>query len=436
MSQINLPNLHEKGSSEPWFRAIARVYPMLDGRPDFSNIPGAIERTRSASCNSEAFLSFIDEMFLHFKLTQKVIYLTDTPPDIAFEIDLIDNCETVKSLSRLPQNHYVCCPDLNWCIFFGLGGSMGFAQNPNSTQRRADPPFPPMTRIPWQDIFRMNAEYQRLFPGDGPDASHFVVKQLSLTYGLEWLSIDFHGIPQCSGHHLKRIKPQYVILHVRTSNPRISIKCHPDNNPLDPIVFKAGNTYHIHSASNPSALRVIAEAVYINNVELTTTMPSYMRNKDFHPKHQLVRLLRQVAFTDLIQSYLPCEEQWYKAFSCYNKLDKYFKDIPPLEAWSLESLRYVPQKKVIRIELNIKEPDSSRLISMVLSFEGVQYFHLERYYYAPHNRIETHRHSSFKSLQINEKHLSLRIISTEATIVSVSLPGLVFRYAPPEPDII
>ncbi len=441
LTPINPQPFIALGSTEVWLRLLQHSFPFRCGRIDFHHLPHSIEQQRRTSWSSGEFISFLTDILNHFVLPKEFIYSTDTRPEFAFWGHFDYQRKKIEELSSVPQNHYFCCPDMKWCIFFGVGGQMGFAENPKTIA-----PFPyralyPTRTMPWYDIFSNHHDFRRLFANKAEPSDCFRIKQIKVNgVGVITLTVHYGGIPSFSPSRRDKTEYKSVEFQIIAAKPHITLNLFPDTNLNHLKVSAIGNTTFVSTTANPEALRLATSEVRIEYLKKSMNLPPQERRCVMNPPiYQLINLLRQHVFRKRLWLTPPAPPSWHLALDNAEILKKYFDDPPPLCNWYHGTIIYIPQRKRADVMFYIYTPDSTKLIILTIRFDDIQHLCLERFPYEDHTKTATlHRAGMFIILKINATNQDFSIVARTAYIKEIELSNYIFSLAPDPcyPDLI
>ena len=123
--------IREVGESSPFFDELAKAYPALGSKIDWSRVPGAVGRNEEDNAQQIGqFISFFDAVVQNAKLVGDVVYVGDSGTDFAFAGSIESMREALPELLAIPQHHYLIGPACSWCMCFTMEGYMDFGFHP------------------------------------------------------------------------------------------------------------------------------------------------------------------------------------------------------------------------------------------------------------------------------------------------------------------
>jgi hypothetical protein len=123
-------------SSEPYFEALQRHFPVRGSKIDWDRVPRAQIR-QADTANSEKYfdnaVAFTEEILESERLDRDrdVVVIGDSAMEGAFKMRLWVLRSLLRSILRMPQHTYVLGPDTSWCLVFSMEGDLCFGYAPS-----------------------------------------------------------------------------------------------------------------------------------------------------------------------------------------------------------------------------------------------------------------------------------------------------------------
>jgi hypothetical protein len=123
-------------SSEPYFEALQRHFPVRGSKIDWDKVPGARIRQADTVSREEHFdkaMAFTEEILETERLDREchVTVIGDSAMEGALKMRLWVLRSLLDSILRMPQHTYVLGPDTSWCLVFSMEGDLCFGYAPS-----------------------------------------------------------------------------------------------------------------------------------------------------------------------------------------------------------------------------------------------------------------------------------------------------------------
>lgn len=120
-----------ENDSEALFAQICDLYPTVGSKIDWGAVPESVQEFAArGQGQTSALVGFFNTIVVRNDLHGSVKYAGDSAIELTYEGPIGIFQDKLEGILHIPQHHYFCDLNLNWCMALTMEGDMCFGYRP------------------------------------------------------------------------------------------------------------------------------------------------------------------------------------------------------------------------------------------------------------------------------------------------------------------